>query len=133
MDNLHIKGDFKNPSFDFDFAAGTLEIKGRSWPEHVLEIYDPAFEWLEEYKSVAQPKTSVKIMLEYFNTSSSKIVLAFIRKIEELHKSGHEVQVEWYHEEDDDELKEDGQTFANMVNIPIKLVPIEEFDFNYDE
>ena len=132
MDNLHIEGDLKNPTLNFDYDAGTISIKGRSWPEHAVNVYQPAFDWLEDYKKSPQAKTTFKVELEYFNTSSSKVVLQIMQKAAEMHKSGMDVKVEWYYENDDFDLKEEGETFAEMVDVPVEMVGIEEFDFTFD-
>lgn len=131
MENLFIKGDAKNPTLNFDYSAGTLSIKGRSWPEHAVNAYQPAFDWLEKYQKNPQPKTTFKVELEYFNTSSSKIVLQIMKKAEEMHKAGLDVKVDWYYENDDFDLKEEGETFSEMVDVPVELIGIEEFDFSF--
>lgn len=131
MKDLFIQGDYKNPTIDFKYESGLLEIKGRSWPEHATNAYDAALKWLDDYNKTPQSKTTVKVSLEYFNTSSSKVVLDVFRKIEQLHKSGKEVKVEWYYEKDDFDMKEEGETFAEISGLPIDMIGIEEFDFKF--
>ena len=55
-----------------------------------------------------------------------------MRKADEIHKSGMDVTVEWYYENDDFDLKEEGETFAEMVDEPANLIGIEEFYFSFD-
>ena len=131
MENLHIQGDAKNPTLNFDANKGVLEIKGRSWPEHAVNIYEPALKWLDDYAKSPQPKTVVKVSLEYFNTSSSKVVLEVMRKVEEMHKNGLDVKIEWYYENDDIDLQEEGETFKEMIEVPMDLIGIDEFDFTF--
>lgn len=128
MDDLFVKGDSKLPTFDFKYEAATLEIKGRSWPEHALNIYQPAFSWVEEYKKAPKLETRIRIALEYFNTSSSKVVLLLLKQLESLHNSGSKVYVEWLYEKDDFDLEEEGVTIKESLNLPFELVPVEEFD-----
>ena len=131
MNNLFVQGDYKNPTLDFKYETGVLEIKGRSWPEHATNAYKDAFEWLDNYIKAPQNTTTLKVALEYFNTSSSKVVLDIVKYAEKLHKAGHNINVEWYYETDDLDLKEEGESYAEMVNIPIQLIGIEEFDFKF--
>jgi hypothetical protein len=133
MDNLHIKGSFKSPEINLNYADGVIEIKGRSWPENVLDVYEPAFKWLDEYAKKPQPKTTVKSSLEYFNTSSSKVVLEIIRKIESMHGKGTEVKIEWFYEDDDPDMKEQGEVYKNMVKVPMEIIPVKEFDFVFNK
>lgn len=131
MENLIIEGTLKSPTLDFNYEKGELSISGRSLPENAIGTYEPAFEWLEKYLKNPKPKTTVKVSLEYFNTSSSKLILELFKKFEELHKSGNEVVVKWYYEEDDIDLKEEGETFQELINVPIELESIKEFDFTF--
>jgi hypothetical protein len=131
MKNLQIKGDYKNPNLLFNYEKGLLEIFGRSWPEHSSNTYDPAFKWIEEYAKNPQSNTTVKVQLEYFNTSSSKMLLELFKRLETIHNKGTLVNVEWYYELDDLDLKEEGENFAEMVNLPIKHVGVEKFDFSF--
>jgi len=131
MKNLHIKGDYKNPTIRFTFDKGLLEILGRSWPEHSSNTYIPAFEWIDEYAKNPQPITLVKVQLEYFNTSSSKMLLELFKRLEKINNKGTSINVEWYYEIDDLDLKEEGENFAEMVNLPIKHIGVNKFDFSY--
>ena len=131
MDNLFIEGDYKNPTLDFNYENGLLEIKGRSWPEHATNAYEEAFKWLDEYATKPQTKTLLKVMLEYFNTSSSKVVLDIMKRVDKMHKAGLDVKVEWYYENDDFDLQEEGETYAEMVDMPIDMIGVDEFDFKF--
>lgn len=126
MENLYIKGNLKNPTLNFDYGKGIIEIKGRSWPEHVLQVYEPAFSWLDAYAKTPKESTLVRVMLEYFNTSSSKVVLDLLRKIDAMHKSGAQVTIEWYYESDDPDLKEQGELMKELIKTPIQLKEVEE-------
>jgi hypothetical protein len=128
MENLNIEEGDKTPSFNFNAQSGILEIAGRSWPEHVLQIYAPAFKWVEEYSQNPAPKTIVNLRMEYFNTSSAKIVLDLLKKIDNtLSQKGHPVEINWYFEADDPDLKEHGVIIKNILQSPVNLIEVEEF------
>ena len=131
MENLLIEGDVKSPTLDFNAKTGVLVISGRSLPEHPLNVYEPAFAWLEDYKKSPQKETTVSVSLEYFNTSSSKVILDIFKKLEELHNGGNTVKVLWHYEEDDFDLKEEGETYGELLNMPVEMIGIEEFDFQF--
>ena len=126
MENLFIEGNIKNPTLNFNYESGTLEIKGRSWPEHALQVFEPAFKWLENYAKSPKPNTTVKVMLEYFNTSSSKVVLDLMKKIDGLKGAGTDVKIEWYYESDDPDLKEQGLLMKDLLKTPVSLVEVVE-------
>ncbi|NPA37104.1 MAG: DUF1987 domain-containing protein [Chlorobi bacterium] len=116
----------KTPFVKFDGEKGLVEIRGRSIPENAIEFYKPLIDWLDKYAEQPPSKTSVNVKLEYFNTSSSKCILDIFRKFELLHKKGNEVEINWYYEEDDEDMFEAGEDYQSIVHIPFKMIEMEE-------
>jgi len=127
METLNIEGTSKTPSITFDASKGLLEIKGRSIPENSIEFYKPLVEWLDKYAQGTPPSsTIVKIQLEYFNTSSSKCILDVFKKLEIISKSGNEVLINWYYEEDDEDMLEAGEDYESIIKVPFKMIEVVE-------
>lgn len=126
MKNIEIEGSPKTPEIKFNSESGVIEIKGRSIPENSIEFYKPMIDWLEEYSTSPQSKTIVNIQLEYFNTSSSKCILDVFKKLEVISKNGNEVIINWYYEEDDEDMLEAGEDYQSIIRIPFKMIEIEE-------
>ncbi len=124
MEALLIEGTQKTPTVQFEPGKGVLEIKGRSIPENSIEFYKPLVDWLEEYSSSPSEKTVVNVHLEYFNTSSSKCILDVFKKLETLHKSNNDVQINWYYEEDDEDMLEAGEDYESIIRVPFKMIEI---------
>jgi len=124
MESLVIEGTAKTPSVKFDGNSGLIEIKGRSIPENSIEFYKPMVEWLEKYAKTPNAKTKVVVQLEYFNTSSSKCILDVFKKLEEIHKAKNEVSINWYYEEDDEDMLEAGEDYESIIRIPFKMIEI---------
>jgi hypothetical protein len=124
MEALLIEGTQKTPQVEFNPQKGVLEIKGRSIPENSIEFYKPLVDWLEEYSSVAVAKTVVNVHLEYFNTSSSKCILDVFKKLESIHKSNNDILINWYYEEDDEDMLEAGEDYESIIRIPFKMIEI---------
>ena len=125
MDSFKIERTYKTPEVNLDPKAGVLKIHGRSIAEHPIEFYKPVMEWIEEYKSNAQPKTVVDMELEYFNTSSFRVLLTFFKNIAEIHTGDQEVEINWRFEEGDESVMEAGEQYQALVDIPFNLVEIE--------
>jgi hypothetical protein len=125
MEPISIAGTPKTPTVNFN-SNGKIEIKGRSIPENSIEFYDPLVKWLEEYLSNPAELTEVNIQLEYFNTSSSKCILDVYKKLEAIYKSGNEVIINWYYEEDDEDMLEAGEDYQSIIKVPFKMIEIEE-------
>jgi len=126
MEPISIDGTAKTPTVKFNSEKGVIEIKGRSIPENSVEFYKPLVDWLEEYKKSPLPKTMVKIQLEYFNTSSSKCILDVFKKLEAIHKGKNEVEINWYYEEDDEDMLEAGEDYESIIRVPFKMIEIAE-------
>ncbi len=127
MDSINIEGTPKTPAVSFDAKTGQIEIKGRSIPENSIEFYKPLVEWLDKYADIATGVVNVVIQLEYFNTSSSKCILDVFKKLENLHsKNKTEVVINWYYEEDDEDMLEAGEDYQSILKIPFKMVEISE-------
>lgn len=126
MEPILIEGTPKTPTIKFDSATGVFEIKGRSIPENSVEFYKPLIDWLDLYKETPNNKTVINIKLEYFNTSSSKCILDVFKKLETIHKAKNEVEVNWFYEEDDEDMLEAGEDYESIIRVPFKMIEIVE-------
>lgn len=123
MEDIRIQGTPKTPTVNFISSEGLLEIKGRSIPENSIEFYKPLIDWIESYAQQPNDSSNVNIQLEYFNTSSSKCILDLFKKLEAINKS---ITINWYYEEDDEDMLEAGEDYEAIINIPFKMIEIEE-------
>lgn len=126
MENLHLEGSAKTPSVDFNCETGVVELKGRSIPENSIEFYQPLNEWIDAYGKTPKAETTVDIKLEYFNTSSSKCILDLFKKLEALNGNGTSVKVNWYFEEDDEDMEEAGEDYQAIIGLPFNMIEVEE-------
>lgn len=126
MEAISIKGTAKTPTVEFNADHGRVVIKGRSIPENSIEFYKPLVDWLDAYANEPKGETEVNIQLEYFNTSSSKCILDVFKKLETIHKNGNDVKINWYFEEDDEDMLEAGEDYQSIIKIPFKMIETEE-------
>lgn len=127
MENLNIEGTTKTPTVSFDSTTAIMTIKGRSIPENSIDFYKPIVDWLDAYAATPGEKTVLNMQLEYFNTSSSKCILDVFKKLENIKKSGKEVQVQWHYEEDDEDMLEAGEDYDAIIDIDFEMVRVVEF------
>ncbi len=126
MNDLLVEGTPKTPHISFIAEKGALQISGRSIPENSIDFYQSVYNWLDEYSKQPSKATTIKIQLEYFNTSSSKCVLDVFRKLESLQKSGKsEVSVMWMYEEEDEDMMEAGDDYSAIVSLPFQILKID--------
>jgi len=123
MEDIRIEGTPKTPTVNFINNEGLLEIKGRSIPENSIEFYKPLIEWIESYAQGPKDSTNINIQLEYFNTSSSKCILDLFKKLEAINNN---ITINWYYEEDDEDMLEAGEDYEAIINIPFKMIEVED-------
>ncbi len=126
MKDLKIEGSPKTPTIEFNSESGYLLVRGRSIPENSIEFYKSLIDALEAYNSNSKPDTKVDIQLEYFNTSSSKCILDVFKKLEAINSGGSNVIINWYYEEDDEDMLEAGEDYQAIINVPFKMIEVEE-------
>ena len=126
MEELNIEGTPKTPTIRFDTNSGEMLIKGRSIPENSIEFYKPLTDALDAYTGAPQGETKVNIQLEYFNTSSSKCILDVFKKLEKINSGGSTVTINWHYEEDDEDMLEAGEDYEAIINVPFKMIEVEE-------
>ena len=122
MEVIKIKGTDDTPNIILDKDNGIFEISGRSLPEDVTTFYEPVLNWLDDYQEEAIDKTVFAFKLVYFNTASSKLILDILMKLEEMHENGKEVLIKWYFPEDDEDMEEAGEEYADIVDVPFEQV-----------
>jgi hypothetical protein len=124
MDVIKIQGTDDTPKVILDASKESpyMEISGRSLPEDVVAFYDPILEWLDDYAESPLDKTVFNFKLEYFNTASSKLLLDILLRLEQLHEDGHEVLIRWHYPDDDEDMEEAGEEYADIVEVPFEQV-----------
>jgi hypothetical protein len=118
MKPLILDGTDDTPKIHFDGTSGTFEISGRSLPEEVFMFYSPVIDWINNYTLVPNDETVVKVKLEYFNSASQRYLLEVLSSFEKITKNGKKISIEWHYPEDDDEMRETGEEFKDMLKIP---------------
>ncbi|MGD9992341.1 MAG: DUF1987 domain-containing protein [Salinivirgaceae bacterium] len=122
---LIIESSIETPEIILDKKSNTFSFKGKSLPENPISFYKPVLSWLEDYSTDPNPETRVDFMMVYFNTSSSKIILDILKRLEQIKKSGYVVTINWRFREDDEDMLEAGEIYAERVSIPFNLIPDE--------
>ncbi|MCB2194308.1 MAG: DUF1987 domain-containing protein [Bacteroidetes bacterium] len=122
MEVIKIKGTDDTPTIILDKDSGIFEISGRSLPEDVSTFYEPILNWLDDYQEEANDQTVFSFKLVYFNTASSKLILDILMKLEEMHENGKNVLIKWYFPEDDEDMEEAGEEYADIVDVPFEQV-----------
>ncbi len=119
---LEIKAREDAPYVFMDAEEGFIEIKGKSYPPDVAIFYEPILNWLDEYLKQGRKEMNLNLIMDYFNTSSSKLILDILYKLEEIDQSGKKVTVNWYYPEDDEEILDLGEEYEGLVDLKFRHI-----------
>ncbi|MGB9747471.1 MAG: DUF1987 domain-containing protein [Bacteroidales bacterium] len=123
MEKIILAGTYDTPEIYLSKEENRFEFSGKSLPEDVNAFYGKILNWVQEYVAAPNPKTIVDFRLTYFNTSSSKILLDIMMKLEEIPDTGNEIIIRWHYLEYDEDMLLAGKEYAEMVEIPFEFVP----------
>lgn len=125
MESLFIEKTKKTPEVNFR-ADGNLKITGRSIPEDPSKFYDLLYKWICEYGNKPMPTTKFDVMLEYFNSGTSKALLHILRIVTDLAHKGHKIELNWYYETGDDDIYERGEYYSTILEFPFNFIEVEQ-------
>lgn len=119
---LQLSATEKTPAVTIDPDQGRFSISGCSIPENADRFYSPIQDIAEKYVQNPAARTTLRIELNYFNSSSSKYLLDLMKCFSDLHASGRSnVVLEWWYAKDDLDMKEAGEDYRSLVDLPVKL------------
>jgi hypothetical protein len=132
MRALTIDQKNNSPKIILDPENRIFMIEGESRPPDVREFYGPVLSWLEEFSSYLLRKPedgepyTFNFNLEYFNSSSGKLILDICKHLAGLQSKGQNVTVNWYFEKDDFDMLEAGKEISKIVKMPFEYVVSEK-------
>ena len=131
MTDLIIEQTRYTPNVEF-YKSGRMLIKGRSIPFSEVDFYIPLRKWVSNF---TEKNVDLTINLEIINSVSIRMIADLLKT---FLKSTHikDVKIDWYFEEDDEDIHDIGEVFKNKYKLfnfnLIKLVAEDSFDPNYD-
>lgn len=121
-ESLYIDSSDSTPGVRLNKQEGKLEFTGKSLPENVKEFYSPILDWIKKYLDEPNELTKVIFNFEYFNTSSSKVIMDIIEKLKILQDNGRKLEIDWYYIEEDDDMLEAGEDYSDITEIPFNFI-----------
>jgi hypothetical protein len=130
MNKFYVEETEFTPELSFDIESRKFSFKGVSRPEDVFKFYQPAVNWLKELEQDIHTHTNVKyniqiltieFNLSYFNSSSSKMLLQILEIIKKIQNQGIDLSVDWYYDETDEQMYDDGLDLSESTDIPFNF------------
>lgn len=110
----------KTPLIILDKENAKFELIGVCIPPDGKEFFEPVLAWLRKYLEAPLEETTFVFNLDYFNISSSKMVLFILYKLLELQQKGKVVKVRWFY--NDEDLFEAGQDYEYISKLDFSFV-----------
>jgi len=123
MTPLRIKPLRQTPEIILDAEENIFSIFGKSAPEDAQEFYNSVLFWFQDYYKNPNTETVFEIKFVYYNTSSSKMILNIFNFLATQYEKGHSIKIKWHYPEDDEDLLEAGQEYAEIAEIPFEFIP----------
>jgi hypothetical protein len=123
MERFELAATDRTPAVLLDPVSGTMELSGVAIPENADRFFSPLHALVDSYAAQPPARTTVRIQLSYFNSSSAKYLLDLFRQWEDVHAAGStKVSVEWCYAAGDLDMREAGMDYKALLEVPVKLV-----------
>ncbi|MCK5823332.1 MAG: DUF1987 domain-containing protein [Bacteroidales bacterium] len=132
MENLFIEATSTTPKIEFYPNKNLFEISGSSRPEDVRIFYQPILNKLEQFRAEITNKEYdyndnpfvFNFKFNYFNSSSAKFILDILIEINNYFIDEINIQVNWFFDDGDDDMKEVGEELTEMLDIQPQYIMI---------
>lgn len=122
LEPIIIEATSDTPRVELDKDRGVFRFEGKSLPEDVVKFYAPVQSWFGEYYSEPNKDTEIEFFLDYFNSSTARIIVKILIASEALHGKATNMHVSWYYHENDEVMRDRGIELQSVVNIPFDII-----------
>jgi hypothetical protein len=121
MKRLFIPKTDISPLVDFNPTENFFLLEGASYPEDPIIIYKQMMDFSNEYINLKPQSLRFDVKVSYFNTASSKL---FLQLLKFLSKHIENLTINWFYEEDDEDIRDFGDDLKTFIPANIILIPI---------
>ncbi|MCE3226837.1 MAG: nuclear pore complex subunit [Bacteroidetes bacterium] len=102
------------PKIVLDHKKGKVVISGSSSPLAPSNFFGPVLDWFADYKKHGKKTLDVYIILDYFNTYTSKFLIQLNREARLLRQKGIKTKIHWFCDSEDSDMYEFGELMKNL-------------------
>ena len=128
MEKLFIERTECSPEVLLDSDNNVFQIIGESRPENVRKFYEPVFSWFQlfydtEYVLNNNKEIKLKISLEYFNSTSAKVLFDLFNYFKQQQLSYPIViSIVWEYDKEDVDMLEAGKEMEELSQIKFEYL-----------
>lgn len=121
MNNLVIPGTSSTPTIHAQWAEGVLSMKGDSYPENSLEMFQPVLDWVTDFLAQSPPALTLELELLYLNTSSIRALMDILDMLEDAHQNGIKIAAVWHYDAANERVMELAEEFKEDCTFPFNI------------
>jgi hypothetical protein len=134
METFQIPEQKHTPRILLDPISGIFEMEGISLPEDIFAFYEPVLKWLDDYIAYIRkfehqhiyPPPKVTFKLNYYNSGSVRMITSILQKLRMITDFQPETLIEWYYEEEDLHILENGKDLAELTGLTFQFKPLKD-------
>jgi hypothetical protein len=124
MEPLIITSSNTTPEVFFDNNKGVMEITGASYDEDSTEFYSRIIKWVEAYQKEPNASVILNLHFKYLNSSSAYSLYELLKRFADIAAKGIHVTFNWFHSIEDEDIKEAGEEYSELLNLPFNIKAI---------
>lgn len=109
-----------------------MRISGFSIPENTLEVYTKPLDWLKDLGLTSPIPIQLDLKFDFLDSSSVRSVTDMLKILNTLpEKDFNKVQVNWFYEKEDDDMRETGTDLSAVAEIEFNVIQTDIDDLEY--
>jgi hypothetical protein len=105
---------------------GIIKIRGRSMNGNLTGFYKPIENWIDAYICNPADLTCIDFCLEYSTGTNSMIFISLLRKFTYIKLKNKKFIINWYYEEGDEDILEQGEYISTVLDVPFNFIMIAD-------
>ncbi len=120
---LHIAATGETPGITIG-QDGQITISGRFMGNGIPEPPGYLLDWVDDYISAPAGVTTLDLHIEYLEAIKSTLIISAVRKLMQVRLTDNRLVVNWYYEEGDDDMLEQGEYISWAAGEPFNFIMI---------
>ena len=125
MESYKVNRTNNTPHIYLDIEKRIFEIKGPSYSEDIADVYTPVIKWVEDVVLKLEGELICELYFDVLNSVAHKKIFQILILLSNHALEGKKIRVNWYFDDDDEDIQEMGEDLIDLINIPLKLIPVE--------
>lgn len=112
------------PHIYLDLDKAIFEIKGPSYSENISALYTPIAEWVEKSVPKLEKDLNCELYFDVLNSVAHKKIFQILISLTRPGLTEKKITINWYFDEDDEDIMEMGEDLIDLVDVQINLIPV---------